>query len=89
MKKGGIAMVIGGSVLIGGGFLLQEINTSTNGIYELGGILTPVGTLALGGGIALTIIGSKKSKQYCALRINANPSNIGLALSVSFKKNQL
>lgn len=79
MKKGGIAMIIGGGILAGGGLILQSINTSTNGVYELGSIMTPIGTLALGGGIALTIIAGKKVKQYCALNLKVSVHSIGLA----------
>lgn len=81
MKKGGIAMIIGGGVLIGSGIIFQSINSSSAVLYNLGEAMVPLGALALGGGITLVVIGGKKQKQYCSLALNVKGTNLGLALN--------
>lgn len=81
MKKGGIAMIIGGGVLIGSGIIFQSINSSSAVLYNLGEVMVPLGALALGGGITLVVIGGKKQKQYCSLALNVKGTNLGLALN--------
>lgn len=81
MKKGGVAMIIGGGVLIGSGIIFQSINSSSAVLYNLGEVMVPLGALALGGGITLVVIGGKKQKQYCSLALNVKGTNLGLALN--------
>jgi hypothetical protein len=101
MKTTGIVMIIAGSIstVVGISQLSSATTTyysSTNGVSQgdpkaaTGTLLTMAGLGLLGGGIPLTIIGSKKSKLYqrkfdeLALHLNINPLQQGLALSFKF-----
>ena len=82
MKKGGkVLVVVGGSLLLSG-IILTSLNGTTYAMYAAGESMAPVGAVAVGAGIPLLIIGSKKSKQYCALQLKASPSSIALAVSL-------
>ncbi len=103
MKTGGIVMIVAGAVSTVVGISQLSSATSTyysnvNGVPQgdpkaaTGTLFTMAGLGLLGGGIALTIIGSKKSKLYqrkldgvaLHLNLNLNPQQQGLALSFKF-----
>jgi uncharacterized membrane protein len=101
MKTGGIVMIVAGAVstVVGISQLSSATSTSytvTNGVSQgdpkaaTGTLFTMAGLGLLGGGIPLTIIGSKKSKLYqrkldgLALHLNLNQQQQGLALSYKF-----
>jgi uncharacterized membrane protein len=101
MKTGGVIMIVAGcvSTVVGISQLSSATSTTytvTNGVSQgdpkaaTGTLFTMAGLGLLGGGIPLTIIGSKKSKYYqrkldaIALHININPQQQGLALSYKF-----
>jgi uncharacterized membrane protein len=101
MKTGGIVMIVAGAVstVVGISQLSSATSTSytvTNGVSQgdpkaaTGTLFTMAGLGLVGGGIAMTIIGSKKSKLYqrkldgLAFRLNLNPQQQGLALSYKF-----
>jgi hypothetical protein len=101
MKTGGIVMIVAGcvSTVVGISQLGSAQTTyysNVNGVSQgdpkaaTGTLFTMAGLGLIGGGIPLTIIGSKKSKHYqrkldaIALHINVNPQQQGLALSYKF-----
>jgi uncharacterized membrane protein len=101
MKTGGIVMIVAGAVstVVGISQLGSATSTSytvTNGVSQgdpkaaTGTLFTLAGLGLIGGGTAMTIIGSKKSKFYqrkldgLALHLNLNPQQQGLALSYKF-----
>lgn len=65
MKKGGLFLTIAGGAFVVSGIVLQSINSSNGTLYDAGRVMLPLGVIAVGGGIPLTIIGGKKTKQYC------------------------
>ncbi len=101
MKSTGIIMIVAGTVATVVGISnISSANYTTNPYTGqrttsdpsaiTGALLTLGGIGLVGGGIPLTIIGSKKSKQYqrkfdeLALHLNLNPLQQGLALSFKF-----
>jgi hypothetical protein len=101
MKSTGIVMIVAGTVATVVGISnISSANYTTNPYTGqrttsdpsaiTGALLTLGGIGLVGGGIPLTIIGSKKSKQYqrkfdeLALHLNLNPLQQGLALSFKF-----
>ncbi len=101
MKTGGIVMIVAGAVstVVGISQLSSATSTSytvTNGVSQgdpkaaTGTLFTLAGLGLIGGGTAMTIIGSKKSKVYqrkldgLALHLNLNPQQQGLTLSYKF-----
>jgi hypothetical protein len=105
MKSTGIVMIVAGTVatVVGiSNMSSAKYTTSTNPYTGApqrttsdpsavtGALLFLGGTGLLGAGIPLTIIGSKKSKQYqrkvdaLSLHINVNPQQQGVALSYKF-----
>jgi uncharacterized membrane protein len=101
MKTGGIVMIVAGAVSTVVGISQLSSATSTyysnvNGVSQgdpkaaTGTLFTMAGLGLIGGGTAMTIIGSKKSKLYqrkldgLALNLNLNPQQQGLVLSYKF-----
>ena len=101
MKTGGIVMIVAGAVSTVVGISQLSNATTTyysniNGVSQgdpkaaTGALFITAGLGLLGGGIALTIIGSKKSKLYqrkldgLALNLNLNPQQQGLVFSYKF-----
>lgn len=82
MKKGGKVLVVVGGALLVTGIILYSVNGTNYTMYRAGEAMMPIGVVAIGGGIPLLIIGSKKSKQYCALQFKVNPNSLGLAVSL-------
>ncbi len=101
MKTGGIVMIVAGAVstVVGISQLSSAQTTyysNVNGVSQgdpkaaTGTLFTMAGLGLIGGGTAMTIIGSKKSKIYqrkldgLALHLNLNPQQKGLTLSYKF-----
>jgi hypothetical protein len=83
MKKGGVGLIIGGGVLTLLGTLIQnDVFPYNSTVSGLGEVMVPVGVLLLGGGITFTIIGSRKLKNGCALKLNVHPNGMALAYSL-------
>ncbi len=75
LKKGGIALLIGGGAVFLTGIAIYGVAD----IYE-GQYVAALGAIATAGGITMTILGSKKSKEYCtSLNLNFHWNSIGLA----------
>lgn len=75
LKNGGIAMLIGGGAVFLTGIAIYGVAD----IYE-GQYVAALGAIATAGGITMTILGSKKSKEYCtSLNLNFHGNSIGLA----------
>ncbi len=101
MKTNGIVMIVAGTIAtVVGVSNISSANYTTNPYTGqrttsdpsavTGALLVLGGAGLLGAGIPLTIIGSKKSKQYqrkfdaLSLHLNLNPQQQGLALSLKF-----
>lgn len=90
MRKAGTVLVIVGPIGLGVGILsiiMGAINDQPGVIYG-GGALCTIGSVALGAGIPLKIIGNKKSRQYCgdsnSSILELNTSGNGIALNYRF-----
>jgi len=77
IKKAGIALAIAG-----GGAILSGLIIYAGAGYGGGQYLAGLGAMAVGGGIPLAIVGSKKSKESCVtLQLQYYGNAIGLAMS--------
>lgn len=90
MRRAGTVLVIVGPIGLGVGLIsiiMGSIHDQPGAIYG-GGALCTVGSIALGAGIPLKIIGKKKSRQYCgdsnSSILELNTSGNGIALNYRF-----
>lgn len=76
LKKAGIALTIGG-----GGAILTGLIIYAGAGYGGGQYLAALGTMAVGAGIPLAIVGSKKVKESCvSFQLNYHVNSIGVAM---------